>query len=444
MADPTSAWKPVDESAAPAGWTPVEEPAASPATPQQPSGVMSTISDVLKGVGKSGLSTLQSIDEGVHHVLPSSIANFMSPQSSIDYEKQHGQANNTAQSIGKGLGSAAQFLIPGGAEEAGAGAIARIAPKIAPIAKMGMSALGSGAVNAAQGGSFGTGAVAGAAGAGIGAGLRKIGGSIAETALGVRGADRAFGRTPGEAILADTRGIKPGTVARTAQDKSNELTSDLERMAGASPKMASAAPAVDVLDNNILKYVQRNSPVAQDLKPIRDQLTSNLYTGRPIPQIMKPSEILNLRRGLSDTMGRWTPEQAKGAKGVGRQAYHALSDAFHDAVPESADVDQRISSLIPVAARAGATDLSANTLQRTLGRIARPTGGLVGAVGGGAAGYRHDGAPGAVVGAALGAGLPELIGSPTAQMAVARSLASPGAQKALIPLIRGGVLQADR
>ena len=50
-------------------------------------------------------------------------------------------------------------MIPGGAEEHLAG----LAPKaIRPLARIATSALGSGTVNAAQGGSFGTGAALGA------------------------------------------------------------------------------------------------------------------------------------------------------------------------------------------------------------------------------------------------------------------------------------------
>jgi hypothetical protein len=557
MADPTSAWKPVDESAAPGGWTPVEEPAASPATPQQPSGVMSTISDVLKGVGKSGLSTLQSIDEGVHHVLPSSIANFMSPQSSIDYEKQHGQANNTAQSIGKGLGSAAQFLIPGGAEEAGAGAIARIAPKIAPIAKMGMAALGSGAVNAAQGGSFGTGAAMGGIGSGIGQGMQALAPKIAESALNIRKLDRAYGKTPGQAIINETKGFSPARIAESAQGRLNELTPQLQSMArqadtrpirtirgqlqspqydiplnrpgfrgtnrgglfdaetntspvpgvDASPRSAyrpaseggiiddpgyvsgsehpelsgraipsrgvlrtrdesiareagvpfepsappvpyagaSLSPARGVLGEAAGKATAQNEPTAfGQLKPMLGHLSQNQITGERIPNIVSAENLLNLKRGFgNEFIHRWNPETMTGVKSTAAKTYNAMDNEFDRVVPGAQQLNQRISSLIPVAKRAESLELNAPTAQKIMGRVAAHTGALAGAGIGGATGYQHGGIMGGLVGATLGVAAPELLATPTAQMVVARGLASPGAQK-VIPLIRGLGLQADR
>jgi hypothetical protein len=556
MADPVSAWKPVDENTAPQGWTPVDEPAPAPPQQQSP-GVMSTISDVLKGVGKGGLSTLQSVDEGVHKYLPGGIANFMSPQSSIDYEKQHSTANNTAQTIGKGLEQAGEFLIPGAAEEAGAGAIARIAPKIGPIAKMGMAALGSGAVNSAQGGSFGAGAAMGGIGSGIGQGMQALAPKIAESALNIRKLDRAYGKTPGQAIINETRGFTPSRIAESAQNRLNELTPQLQTMArqadarpirpirgmlqspqydiplnrqgfrgtnrgglfdaelntspvpgvdasprstyrpaseggiiedpgyvsgGQHPEMsgnsipskgvlrtrdesiareagvpfepsappvpyagASLSPARGILGDAAGKATAQNEPTAfGQLKPMMGHLSQNQITGERIPNLISAENLLNLKRGFgNEFIHRWNPETMTGVKSTAARTYNALDSEFDRVVPGAQQLNQRISSLIPVAKRAESLELNAPTAQKVMGRVAAHTGALAGAGIGGATGYEHGGIMGGLVGATLGVATPELLATPTAQMVAARALASPAAQKA-IPFIGGIGLQADR
>ena len=133
--------------------------------------------------------------------------------------------------MSKGIGDAAQFLIPGGAEEKAASMLPAAARG---IGKVGLSALSSGLVNKAQGGSFGTGAAAGGIGAGIGQGLKAVAPIIAETGLGLPKAARAFGKTPGKALLEETSGIRPETVAASAQERLGQLNPELERAADAA------------------------------------------------------------------------------------------------------------------------------------------------------------------------------------------------------------------
>jgi len=61
-------------------------------------------------------------------------------------------AQGTAQQLGKTVEQGAEFLIPGGAEESALAHIAPFAGRAMPLAKAGVAALGSGAVNTAQGG----------------------------------------------------------------------------------------------------------------------------------------------------------------------------------------------------------------------------------------------------------------------------------------------------
>jgi hypothetical protein len=75
------------------------------------------------------------------------------------------------------------------------------------------------------------GAAGGAIGEGIGAGARALAPYAAETAMRIPMAARAFGRTPGRAILEDTAGIRPSTIGRTAKDTISRLTPDIEQAA---------------------------------------------------------------------------------------------------------------------------------------------------------------------------------------------------------------------
>ena len=125
----------------------------------------------------------------------------------------------------------AQFMIPGSLEDR----VAAGAPgMLSPLLKLGSAALASGAVNKAQGGSFGGGAAAGAGGSLIGSGLRAIAPRLAESALGIRNTDRAFGKTPGQAILNETHGFRPETIAESGQSKLNDLIPQVESMADAA------------------------------------------------------------------------------------------------------------------------------------------------------------------------------------------------------------------
>src|SRR5207302_3936233 len=87
------------------------------------------------------------------------------------------------------------------------------------------------------------------------------------------------------------------------------------------------------------------------------------------------------------------------------------------AVPESEKLNQRISSLIPVAKRGESVDRGASLTQRMADRLKAHTGALTSSVAGGLA----FGPLGAVGGLAV----PELLASPTAQMAGAKALRSP-------------------
>ena len=267
--------------------------------------------------------------------------------------------------------------------------------------------------------------------------IKAPAGPIAETALGVRKLDRAYGKTPGQAILDETNGLRPSTIAESAQTKVRGLGNQLEGMAANSTEPASLTPALDTLTSAEQKARARNAATTlKQLVPMREHLSTDVTTGQPIANPTTPQQLLNLKRGFADEfVHNWNPETMSGVKSTAANTYGALDRELDRTVPGAESINQRISSLIPVSKRAESTDLNANTLQRTLGRVARPTGALTSAVGGAFEGGRHFGPGGALVGGLVGLGLPELIASPTVQMSVARGLNGVGnATKAVAPI----------
>lgn len=393
-----------------------------------------------KGLG----STVSSADDFARQHLPAFMTNtgfgFGKPED-IPAVKNSLKPEGTMQALGKGAEQAAEFLIPGAAEEKAVSAVPEIAR---PLARIGTSALSSGIVNKAQGGGFGAGAAAGGIGAGIGQAASKIAPQIAESAIGIRKGDRAFGKTPGQAILDETKGIRPETVASSAQGRISSLTPELENAAAASPRMANLQPARDVVSGAITKATGRNAAgTVGQLRPMDTFLNQRFDTGAAIPSQVHPSELLNLKRGFNDEFGHWNPETLPGVSGTGRSAYHALDQELDRTVPEAQGINQRISSLIPVAKRAESADRAAPIAQKLVGRAAAHTGALTMGGLGAVEGRREGGLPGAILGGVTGLVAPELVATPEGQMITARTLASEGGRTAG-KLLQGAALQANR
>lgn len=182
-------------------------------------GLLHGIGDLALGAGRGLYSTASAlpayIAEKTGHADPAKLA---------ERERISTPANGV-QAFGKGAEQAAEFLIPGQGEKK---LIEMVPSSLRTAAKIAVPALSAGTVNAAQGGSFGTGAAFGAAGAGIGSGLKAMAPKTAESALGIRAPQRAFGKTPGAEALESTRGIRPETIAETGRKSMGNLVSDLE------------------------------------------------------------------------------------------------------------------------------------------------------------------------------------------------------------------------
>lgn len=411
-------------------------------------------SDAASGLGESAIGLMSTGDEWARHHLPAFFTNsnfgFGKP---ADLQHVHDLATpqNTTQAVFKGAGDAAQFLIPGEAEEAAAKGLTSVAPKIvrpfiAPAARVGASAVGSGAVNAAQGHDFKSGAEAGLLGGTAAEGLRAMAAPVAESALKVRGNQRLFGRTVGDAIINDTYGIRPETVGRSAGEKIAELTPDLDAADAASAargETGSLVPARDAVNGRINSYLKNRAVnTAADLQPIANFLNRDALTNLRLAPDQPAPALRALKRGLNeDYIGKWSLEQPAAQKGAARQAYGLLNDELHDLSPETRDIDQRISSLIPVRLQGERVASQAPMAQRVMGRVGAHTGALVGSTLGAGAGYHEGGLRGALVGGLSGLLIPEAIASPEGQMAAARTL---NVAPTIVRPFEGGALQVQR
>jgi hypothetical protein len=445
-------WSVVPQPTDASAWTPVPEDTPAPSLLHQ---IGPVAGDVLKGIAKGAGNTISNIGDaerwGLNKVSPT-LAEKLIPASGQKAFHLSTTPNSTAQKVGYGGEQVGEFLVPGLGEEAAGAKLAETVPQLgkfaAPIARMGVQAIGSGAVNKAQGGDFSTGAAAGALGSGAGEGLRIAAPSLAETAMRVRGNDRLYGRTVGDAILNDTSGVRPGTVAKTAQQTISRLTPELEQTAadaGQQGGRGSLFPARSSVQSTVDKHLaNRAIDSASELDPLKGRLANDAVTGLPLADQQTPTGLLQMKRGInSDFIQNWKPDQPPGLRSSAKTAYGSLADEFHNSAPGTRELDQRISSLIPVVKRAEAVDNGAGLLQRTAGRVMAHTGAAATGIGGAYAGGHAGGIPGAIAGGAMGILAPEMLSSPTAQMIMARGLNS-GVPKLVIPAIKGAALQLDR
>ena len=260
-------------------------PPTTPSSPQPSMGqqALGVAKDVGKGLLEGAGSTASNIGSLIY---PHWLERKLTGKDSSQAEQKLFAPANSTQAISKGAEQAAEFMVPGGAEEAGAEKLASLVPKAGKVLpRLLASGVGSGLVNKAQGGGFGTGAAAGVAGAGIGAGLNAAAPKLAEAALGIPKAARAFGRTPGKAIIEETQGIRPETVARTAQESLGRLNPELESKYAASPNTMSLLPARQHIANQMMKAEGENAEgLHGQLNRMGNTLAERFGTKQAIPQ----------------------------------------------------------------------------------------------------------------------------------------------------------------
>lgn len=250
---------------------------------------ISTAKDFAKGVGEGLVNTISGADDFASKHLPAFFTTPIGQKPTAEnsarataYAKELARPTNTTQSIGKGLEQAAEFLIPGAAEE-------RLLGGAGPITRAAGSALTSGAVNKLQGGDFKTGAVSGASGSLIGSGLKAVAPKIAESAIGIRRTDRAYKakNAIGRALLDETKGYTPEAVGESAQKVLDRLNPELENAVDrASVK---SAPKV----KGYLEAPAKEIPLGE--APTPGAMPGGIYDAQPFP-VQNVGEARVIRR----------------------------------------------------------------------------------------------------------------------------------------------------
>lgn len=359
----------------------------------------------LKGLGQSANDVSRLI-----HAVPI-IGPAVIPQAGIENAERLETPTNQTQEYGATFGNA---LGKGALMEAGG----EFLPPAWYLAVPGQAAIGAAV---APPGQRLAGAITGAAAEGLAQGIKALAPTMAETALGIGNKARAFGKTPGVAALEETHGFSPAVVHDSASQAIENNSRQLDQIYANSKIPVSMKPALDVLKNAQDTAIRQNNKDAiQAIDDIRSRLMTNAVTGKNMGILRSASDALELKRGIGEA-ANWNPNiQTKGTARLLRKVYAAIDGELDRVAPEGADLNQRISSLIEVRNRADIEGRNAGVVQNVAHRVAAHTGALTGALGGGYAGYRADGPEGAVIGALGGAVIPELLSSPTAQMAAAR------------------------
>jgi hypothetical protein len=398
--------------------------------PPQPSSMLSQIGQGLENFGKGAAKGLSNTSQGV--------LNMIAPKGSFfNSDPAEPAPQNTAQKLGYGAEQMGEYFLPGVNGDALATKVAPVVGKVAGriLANTATTAL----LSKAQGGSATVGGTLGAAGGAAGEGARAIAPYLAETALGVRGTDRAFSASPGRAVLDQTTGLSPLKVANSARDAVSDLGAQQKAVVNASTAPVSLMPSRDAITGAMQSQADQNAMTGIDrIRPLADQLSvqgapraglpAGVFTRRPsgteIPGLVSPSEALDLRQGLSNFQPEkpWTGKSSSDpVTNAIKSSYGPLTEELHAAVPALAPIDQNLHNLLPVADRATAKDLNAPFLQRVAGRVGAHTGAGLAAVTGGTAGYLHGGPAGALLGGAAGLVIPELLSEPAVQMGFARA-----------------------
>lgn len=377
--------------------------------------------DIGKGAVKGGLRTFNGLVDMMGHgyQTPSKVFNINTDDTN-DYQK-----------TGDVIGNLLQWAIPGAAGEKMATTGEEMLPKVPGwLARLSGRAAAevpmSAALNKAQGGGATTGAVMGAGGAGFGELANYLAPHLAEAAMGVRAPDRAYGRMPGRAILDETTGIRPGTIAAQASDKTGLLTDQVEKSLDAAPEGSLHGPR-SVADSFLDTAVARNSPesikrtgalrnlittkLGADGKPVMMDVMGDVNQptgildefGKPVmrigrdvvgrepaayPEDVPARTLLDLKRGVGEQSQAFNPnvKNKLGDSATGA-LYHSLDSQMDELAPETKGANERITSLLPVVQRGEAADLNAGPIQRLIGRGRAHTGALTAGMGGFATGH---------------------------------------------------------
>jgi len=290
-------------------------------------------------------------------------------------------------------------------------------------------------------------------------GARAAGGALAEHGIGVGWKDRLRGKTPGRGLLDETGwAIRPSTIATRADEAMTRLNNELESKAKDSKARTNIGAARQIAEDVAQQQAQGlNQPLAAELGDVAQSLRKappNFYgateypagaftpvqggkmnpfsgqrgpfsaAGKPImpngaaaeleiAAEQSPIDSIRMKREFNDRNVAWNQIRSDKATRLGREVYHGLDNAIDQTVPGAHELNQRISSLIPVKDAAIRRGAQQGMVGEIAGTIKRPTGGVASA-------------------AAMGGGNPvvglvkkAVLSAPETQIAIGKALNAP-------------------
>lgn len=359
----------------------------------------------LKGLGQASDEVSKTLNKIPY------VGKYLAPSEGIKAAEQLETPTDTGQAIGAVAGNFAgnAALVEAGGELLPEAGLVRVAGQGAMGATLNPehpylgAAIGSGAEAVAQG-------------------VQHFAPDIAEASIRTGNKAQAYGKTPGEALISDTKGVKPETIYDSAQNSIDNYSNQLKQLYKSTDTAGSLQPALDVLNKAKTQALRENNKSAlAEIADIHEQLTVDLQSGQPMTVEQDATKLLDLKRGIGKRAA-WNPNaQSTEGKKLLRQVYGAIDGELDRIAPEGADINQKVSSLIEVRNAAERRMRDASTLQNVAHRVAAHTGALTGAAAGSYEGGEHYGVGGAIAGGAAGLVLPELIGSPEALALAARA-----------------------
>jgi hypothetical protein len=395
--------------------------------------------DFTKGLGETLMQHVASANDLMHRIPV--IGNHLTSDAETKYYQDLANPANEDQKIGKGTGNAAEWAIPGGAEEELAAKGASVLPKVLRILpKVAVKATTGAITNKLQGGSATTGALVGGGGELVSpiikAGAKPLFGGAFNLAKDATG----YGADPLKSITEHTGPSWKNPFSGLTLESSKDQLQKVINKAGADNAQMALGEHVDLdpAEKAAQKYISRlryqgldtaaDAVHKQVLTPLQDVTSGNTALGST-----DANQAMGLRTGFGTKSTynslRPDPEEVSiAAKSVNRE----ISNALHNIPQYGGDIaanDATIHSGIPVIEgaqrQAGAPSFGSSFFKKA------GTGAFLGASTGAFKGYKSgdnpadmaaDVAKDAILGGIVGA----TASNPTAQLLAARAVEGAG------------------
>jgi hypothetical protein len=195
-------------------------------------------------------------------------------------------------------------------------------------------------------------------------------------------------------------------IKQVVEDKSKELNSVLSN----TKATVDLRPAKKIIRQEIdIAMQKRDAPTISKLTELYNRLSTRVVPGQsgvknvPAPGVIPAAEAAQVKRGIQESIN-WADQTDKPINNVKLKVQHAIADGIHTAVPESAPLDEHISSGIEAQKAAESQWLKEQAGKRTVksGTRAAVVGGAIGGLVGGPAGIVAGGTVGRYGAKALG------------------------------------------